>query len=174
MHFLSPQTPLMSPVLWILHAPSHMFLSTAFEKVPPSRIQPGSCCPYAPPLLPQKESLACWCHHSSRDGYRLWLTTCELLDWNLCQCLKEKPYAPHHYLDGCKQCKEKEIVRPWKGTWYLFKSMRVCDILPKLLLLAIFSVIICFLWYWKYGYHDTCSWFKIPIQMYAVNKFQQQ
>lgn len=149
----------MSPIHWILHAPSDIFLCTAFGKVHPSRIQRGPCCP---PLLLQKESLACWCHHSSRTGYHLWLRTYELLDWNLCQCLKVKPYAPHHYLDGWNQCKEEEIVSLWKGTWFFYKSMRVCDTLPKLLLLATFSVIICFLSYWKYGYQYICSWFKIP------------
>lgn len=115
-----------------------------------------------PPRLLQKESLARWCHHSSRTGYHLWLTTYELLDWNLWQCLKVKTYALHHYLDGCNQCKEKEILSPWKGTWYLYKSMRVCDTLPKLFLLATFSVIIWFFSYWRYGYQYTCSWFKIP------------
>lgn len=82
-----------------------MFLRPMFGKVPPGRIQlwPWLQCP---PLPLQKKTLACWCHQSSRTGYSL-IYNLELLDWNLCQCLKIKPYVPHHYLDGCKQCKER-------------------------------------------------------------------
>lgn len=48
LYIFCPQKHLGSlPILWILHAPSDMFLCTVFGKVPPSRTQPGPCCPCA-------------------------------------------------------------------------------------------------------------------------------
>lgn len=42
-YLLSPQTPLMAPILWILNAPSDSFLRTAFGKAPTGKNQRGPC-----------------------------------------------------------------------------------------------------------------------------------